>query len=60
VDLGSMIMVDTASADQRIRWQVQPSWLGQVLVAWSTQGVCAILMAAAAQASLARARSHRP
>ena len=39
VDLGSMIMVDTASADQRIRWQVQPSWLGQVLVAWSTQGV---------------------
>ena len=60
VDLGSMIMVDTASADQRIRWQVQPSWLGQVLVAWSTQGVCAILMADDDGAALAELQARFP
>lgn len=53
-------MTDSTSADERIRWQVQPSWLGQVLVAWSTQGVCAILMANDDEAALAELQARFP
>lgn len=53
-------MTDSTSADERIRWQVQPSWLGQVLVAWSTQGVCAILMADDDEAALAELQARFP
>lgn len=53
-------MTDSTSADERIRWQVQPSWLGQVLVAWSTQGVCAILMADDDEAALAELQVRFP
>ena len=53
-------MADTTSADERIRWQVQPSWLGRVLVAWSTQGVCAILMADDDEAALAELQARFP
>lgn len=59
-DSGSMAMTDSTSADERIRWQVQPSWLGQVLVAWSTQGVCAILMADDDEAALAELQALFP
>lgn len=60
LDLGSMTMADTTAADERICWQVQPSWLGQVLVAWSIQGVCAILMADDDEAALAELQARFP
>lgn len=53
-------MTDTTSADEGIRWQVQPSWLGRVLVAWSTQGVCAILMADDDEAAWAELQARFP
>ena len=53
-------MAEIISADERIRWQVQSSWLGQVLVAWSTQGVCAILMADDDEAALAELQARFP
>lgn len=53
-------MADSIFADERIRWQAQPSWLGRVLVAWSTQGVCAILMADDDEAALAELQARFP
>jgi AraC family transcriptional regulator of adaptative response/methylated-DNA-[protein]-cysteine methyltransferase len=46
-------MTRFTAADNVLSWRVQPSWLGQVLVAWSTQGVRAILMADNDEAALA-------
>lgn len=34
-----------ASSDDTLSWQIQPSWLGPVWVAWSPQGVRAIVLA---------------
>lgn len=53
-------MADAVSADEGIRWQVQPSWLGRVLVAWSTQGVCAILIADDDEAAWAELQTRFP
>lgn len=53
-------MVDVTSADDVLSWQIQPSWLGRVLVAWSTRGVCAILMADDDGAALAELQARFP
>ncbi|MBP7132418.1 MAG: methylated-DNA--[protein]-cysteine S-methyltransferase [Aquabacterium sp.] len=45
----------TAAVDA-LSWQIQPSWLGRVLVAWSPQGVRAILLADDDEAALAELR----
>lgn len=53
-------MARFTSADDALSWQVQPSWLGRVLVAWSTRGVCAILMADDDAAALAELQARFP
>ncbi len=61
VDLGSMIMVDTASCRANaFVGRSNRAGLGQVLVAWSTQGARAILMADNDGAALAELQARFP